>query len=479
MQVGKSTRSLVAALALAALALPASTAVATQSPESGDGIHVVDGRIYEADGTELVLRGINHAHTWYTGNTQSFADIADTGANSVRTVLSNGVKWIKNDTADVQNVVDLAKDNNLISILEVHDTTGYGDVYADPPRSTLDQAADYWISIKDALIGQEDYVMVNIGNEPYGNDATINAGYAAATKAAIVKMRNAGIKNTIVVDAPAWGQDWQNIMRDTAGDIYSADPTGNTVFSIHMYQVYSTPAAVTAYLESFVSRDLPIIVGEFGDAHQGENVAWETILSESERLDLGWLAWSWSGNTDPYLDLVLNFDPAQVSPWGAKIIDGANGLKATSRIASIFDEDNGSGTTDGGTTDGGTTDGGTTDGGTTDGGTTDGGTTDGGTTDGTPAPTCSASYTTYGNWGSGFQGGIEVTSNAPVTNWKLTFNLGGASIANGWGGQVTGSSSSYTVNSESWNGTLNVGQKAQFGFIGTGSAPTNVAVTCN
>ena len=54
MQVGKSTRGLVAALALAALALPASTAVAAQSPESGDGIHVVDGRIYEADGTELV-----------------------------------------------------------------------------------------------------------------------------------------------------------------------------------------------------------------------------------------------------------------------------------------------------------------------------------------------------------------------------------------------------------------------------------------
>jgi len=123
--------------------------------------------------------------------------------------------------------------------------------------------------------------------------------------------------------------------------------------------------------------------------------------------------------------------------------------------------------------------GGTTDGGTTDGGTTDGGTTDGGTTDGTPQPAaCTASYATHGNWGSGFQGGINVTASKPITSWTLTFNLGGATINNIWGEQATGSGT-YTVKSESWNGTLSTGQSATVGFIGNGSAPSAVSVTCN
>ncbi len=136
------------------------------------------------------------------------------------------------------------------------------------------------------------------------------------------------------------------------------------------------------------------------------------------------------------------------------------------------------GTTDGGTTDGGTTDGGTTDGGTTDGGTTDGGTTDGGTTDGGTAPACAATYNTAGNWGSGFQGNINVTATKPVTSWTLTFTMPNATINNIWGGKATGTNT-ITVTNEAWNGTLSTGQTATVGFIGNGTAPTNLTITCN
>ncbi|MFL6118005.1 cellulase family glycosylhydrolase [Actinophytocola sp.] len=64
------------------------------------------------------------------------------------------------------NVVSLCKQNRLICVLEAHDTTGYGE---DRAAASLDQAVSYWISQKSALVGQENYVVINIGNEPIGN----------------------------------------------------------------------------------------------------------------------------------------------------------------------------------------------------------------------------------------------------------------------------------------------------------------------
>ena len=151
------------------------------------------------------------------------------------------------------NVIAQCKQNRLICVLEVHDTTGYGE---DGAAATLDQAADYWIGLKDVLAGQENYVVINIGNEPCGN--TNPAGWTAATIAAIQKLRNAGFEHMIMVDAPNWGQDWQDVMRDNAQSVYAADTTGNLIFSIHMYGVFDTAAEITDYLNAFVDARLPI-----------------------------------------------------------------------------------------------------------------------------------------------------------------------------------------------------------------------------
>ena len=114
---------------------------------------------------------------------------------------------------DVANVISLCKQNRLICVLEVHDTTGYGE---DGAAATLDEAVNYWISQKSVLVGQENYVVINIGNEPIGN--TNPAQWTAATTAAIQRMRTNGFEHLLMVDAPNWGQDWQYVMRDNAPD---------------------------------------------------------------------------------------------------------------------------------------------------------------------------------------------------------------------------------------------------------------------
>lgn len=297
------------------------------------GLHISDGRLLEGNGNDFIMRGVNHAHTWYPGRTQqSLADIKALGANTVRVVLADGHRWSANSAADVADVIAQCKANRLICVLEVHDTTGYGE---DSAAGTLDQAADYWIGLKDVLAGQENYIMINIGNEPWGN--TNPDGWTAPTIAAIKKLRDAGFEHTIMVDAPNWGQDWQGVMRANAQSVYDADATGNLIFSIHMYSVFDTAQEITDYLNAFVDAKLPLLIGEFGGpADQYGDPDEDTMMATAQQLKLGYLAWSWSGNTDPILDLAINFDPTQLSSWGQRIFNGANGIAQTAKEATVY-----------------------------------------------------------------------------------------------------------------------------------------------
>lgn len=77
-------------------------------------------------GVEFVPQGINHAHAWYPSQTGSFADIRAAGANAVRVVLSGG-RYTPSTVSDVADVVARCRANQLVCILENHDTTGYGE----------------------------------------------------------------------------------------------------------------------------------------------------------------------------------------------------------------------------------------------------------------------------------------------------------------------------------------------------------------
>ncbi|MFG3462777.1 cellulase family glycosylhydrolase [Streptomyces sp. NPDC047853] len=509
-----------------------SVALARTPAAEAVGLHISDGRLLEGNGNDFVMRGVNHAHTWYPGETQSLADIKAKGANSVRVVLSDGHRWSENSPADVAAVVADCKANRLICVLEVHDTTGYGE---DAAAGTLDHAADYWIGLKDVLAGEEDYVIVNIGNEPWGN--TDPAGWTAPTVAAVEKLRAAGFQHTIMVDAPNWGQDWQGVMKADAQAVYDADPTGNLIFSIHMYSVYDTAQEITSYLNSFVDAGLPILIGEFGGpADQWGDPDEDTMMATAEQLDLGYLAWSWSGNTDPILDLVIDFDPSRLSSWGERIFNGVNGIARTSKEATVFGG-GGPGDTRAPTAPGtpvatavtatsvtlgwsaATDDVGVTGydvvrlgaGGETPAAaststtatvtgltantaytfavyardaagnrsarsatvdvTTDAG--------GTPGATCSVGYRVVGEWPGGFQGEIVLrnTGTAPIGPWTLTFAFAdGQRITNMWGGTPAQNGGAVSVTPASYTATVPAGSAVTLGFTGAKGA-ANTAPT--
>ncbi|MEU4422881.1 cellulase family glycosylhydrolase [Actinoplanes sp. NPDC024001] len=444
----------LATLAAALLAAAAAVLFHVAPAYAATGLHVAGTDIVEANGQKFVMRGINHMHTWYTNQTNSFADIKAKGANTVRVVLSGG-RWTANSAADVTNVINLCKANRLICVLENHDTTGYGE---DAAAYSLDQAADYWIGLKSVLAGQEDYVIINIGNEPIGNT---NAGqWTAATVAAIQKMRANGFEHLLMIDAPNWGQDWQYVMRDNAQTVLDADTRNNTVLSIHMYAVFNTAASITAYLDHFERQGWPLVIGEFGWRFDASQVDHEAILAESAFRDLGYLGWSWAGNTDPILDMATNFNPDQRTTWGDRIFNGANGIRATAKEATIFGRTSSPSASPSPSMPG-----------------------PGPSSPSPSNPTsaCTATYSVAGQWPGGFQGDVKVTAGPSAINgWTVTWTYAnGQTVSGHWGSTVTSSGATVTARNAGWNGRLAAGASTSFGFLGSWTGANSVpAVTC-
>jgi mannan endo-1,4-beta-mannosidase len=303
------------------------------------GFSISNGRLVDNNGQAFVMRGVSYPFTWFTGRyptqtQQDFTNIANTRANTVRIVLNTGTAGgIRSNGAELANLIQWCKERQMIAVLEVHTSTGWGD--NSSPHIT--DAVNYWLSsdVFNAVRGQENFVIINIANEPFGNSTS--GSYVNDTIAAIRSLRSAGYTHNLMVDGANWGQDWSNTMRNNATQIFNADPQRNVTFSVHMYEVYQTASSVTNYMQAFANAGLPLVIGEFGADHQGQPVDEGTIMSQAQQRGLGYIGWSWSGNGSccTSLDIVSNFGTSLTS-WGNILVNGTNGIRQTAVPASVF-----------------------------------------------------------------------------------------------------------------------------------------------
>ena len=319
-------------------ALPSSNALPSDDalPSVSDtykGFSVSGTTLLDANGNEFVIRGINHAHTWFKSERdEALTAIAQTGANTVRLVLSDGVAWTKDSAEDVAALIEKCKELSMIAMVEVHDATGKNDA------ASLLKAADYWIELKDILAENEAYVLLNIANEWYGDWKSEQ--WRDAYVEAIPKLRTAGIRNTIVVDSAGWGQ-YPESVHTFGREVFDADERANTIFSIHMYEYAGKDAAtVKANIDKALALNIPVIIGEFGHRHTSGKVAFETILSYCEEKRVGYLGWSWKGNSGgvEYLDIAVKWDGSELSPdWGEPLVNSEFGIRNTSHKCTVFE----------------------------------------------------------------------------------------------------------------------------------------------
>jgi mannan endo-1,4-beta-mannosidase len=90
-------------------------------------------------------------------------------------------------------------------------------------------------------------------------------------------------------------------------------------------------------MQTYQNAGVPLVVGEFGQDHQGSDVDEQSIMYEAKQRGIGYIGWSWSGNGSccTSLDIVSSFGTSLTS-WGSNLVNSTNGIKNTSSPAGVF-----------------------------------------------------------------------------------------------------------------------------------------------
>lgn len=303
------------------------------------GFFVQDRFLFSKDNEKVILRGINHMFIWTDREGKTIPEIAKTGANVVRIVWN-----MRGRVSDLDNIIQECIANNMIPMPELHDATGAWD--------KLTQILDFWLrdEVLQMISNHQEYLLLNFGNE-IGDGEIDTEEFFNAYNTVVTKMRAARIRVPIIIDADEWGQSTNNIMKQ-GRRLLQSDPEHNLMFSVHMWWPsekhdpiktgYPTvEARITGELEKSVALGIPLIIGEFAPvAVKGvREIPYKHIMAEAERLEIGWLAWSWGpGNYDsPEMDMTTHSSFNTLVGWGKVVCtDSSLSIQHTSVIPSFI-----------------------------------------------------------------------------------------------------------------------------------------------
>lgn len=292
----------------------------------------VDGRfLYDGCGEKVVLRGVNEMIVWspQRDGLPEFVEIARTGANAVRIV------WNEEGTAEaLDKAITNAIENQLIPMVEHHSATG--------DLSLVPTVVDYWTQADVVAVLEKHarYLLLNIANEAGDGDVE-EADFQSTYETAISRIRETGVEVPLIIDAPTWGQDI-DMLQAVGPSLLEFDPLHNTMFSVHMWWDDPTGDRVRRELQESADMGLPLLVGEFADHAvylcDESPFDYGTLLDEAQRLEIGWLAWSWGGveNGDcmdegPFDMTVGGIFGEWKTDWGREVaVDHANSIQNTS-----------------------------------------------------------------------------------------------------------------------------------------------------
>jgi ribosomal protein L31 len=195
--------------------VPIETSRARLSTQTGMFVH--NGILYDSNGIEFRIRGVNHLH-WDNNST---AGITNSGANTVR--------WVIDFTRPVLNNVSLIQtssiNNKQIPIIGNWDATCKSDT------ASLDSIVSTWVSQASGWTKLNKYLIVNIANEWGPSDSTV---WRDSYISAIAKLRAAGYTGPLLIDSGGCGQDEQDLLKYSAA-VFNSDPHHNVMFALHMY----------------------------------------------------------------------------------------------------------------------------------------------------------------------------------------------------------------------------------------------------
>lgn len=347
--------TVIAALCVFMAAASASASSAVRpSYNRGIGFFVLGGKLYDANGAEFRIRGIDKVH-W----DNSAGGLANTHANTIR--------WVIDFTRDPNNNVALLRGgpgqtagtiyNNMIVMPGAWYTPAGGLTCSSNP-SILASAVSVWVAQAAAWTQIERYSIINIANEWGPSNSTV---WRDSYISAIASLRAAGYHATISVTSGGCGQDPADLL-NYAQAVFDSDPEKNVIFDQHIYGNFSDAVGgapptfpglpdLASTANALKATDLVVIFGEYGPGRNigpSPTVVTPTrVIQIAEGAGVGWLAWAWddldlpNGMSDDNW-FALSYSgaynsSADLTIFGKTVVeDPIWGLKALASPASIF-----------------------------------------------------------------------------------------------------------------------------------------------
>jgi hypothetical protein len=264
----------------------ATTGVARPSYNTGNGFFVLNGKLYDANGQEFRIRGVNRLH-W---DSPSADGIAKSGANAVRYDMD----FTRAPSDNVNELQSQGIQNGSVPIV--------GNWTATCDRGgtqSLQNAVQTWVSQASQWTTLDRYLMVNIANEWGPPNSTV---WRDQYISAIGSLRQAGYLGPIVIDAGDCGQDVLDLLNYSTA-VFNSDPQKNVIFSLHVYGNAQTAMNNNWFQQlSKLSSTagMVFIIGEFGPGRNigpsPTNVSDSQVIQAAEANNLGWIAWAWDDN---------------------------------------------------------------------------------------------------------------------------------------------------------------------------------------
>jgi Cellulase (glycosyl hydrolase family 5) len=265
---------------------------------TGNGLFVLNGKLYDSNGVEFRIRGVNLCH--YDSTTHSGPGIARSNANAVRV----GFYLSSVPTSTYVNTLQTYISDSEVAIATMFYVPGTKTVTSgDQSTADLASVVQNWVTNFQYYSPLQQHLIIDVANE-WGpqNSAT----WASAYESAIASLRAKGYTAPIMIDTGGWGQDTADLL-NYAQAVFNSDPQKNVIFSLHVYRGLGngwTAASLSAYAQQLqslaASAGMVFVFGEFGPGLDfGPSPTMLTpqqVIGAAEAAGIGWVGWAWDDN---------------------------------------------------------------------------------------------------------------------------------------------------------------------------------------
>lgn len=314
------------------------------------GLHRVGNRIHDAEGNDVVLRGVNRSGTEYQC-TKPGAGIfdGDADAPSLRAMLTWGINavrvplneacWLGIQPVNVSSSGEAYRDaiRYYVTLLQRHGLTPILDLHwAAPgdqmptelwPMPNADHSEEFWRDVA-LTFKDNDGVVFEPYNEPYPDsnrisdeawDCWLNGcqatqwgateSYDAVGMQALVDaIRETGATNLILLGGVQYSNDLSQFL-----DRMPVDPLENTGAAWHAYNFNACiNEGCWEMRPGAVADVVPVVTTEVGQSDCTGATFLQPLLNWLDSRQLGYLAWSWNTSTSP---CIPRSNGSEGAPW--------------------------------------------------------------------------------------------------------------------------------------------------------------------